>query len=145
MLSKKTYIIGAHENYIIGTECVKIYKKISMHKGKSPNFTVRRSGSADNIAKDINSGLLEFNIIKNYDKVIIDTSSLLEITKMVDSEPNNLEDPMDSSEFIMYPFQNYMGLIIPYELKYENENKLVYFSNMLDPVEDYSLFIKQKM
>ena len=51
-------------------------------------------------------------------------------------------------EFIMYPFSNYIGIIMPYRLKRTHTRDMhgksinidVYAANVIDPVEDFETF-----
>jgi hypothetical protein len=49
---------------------------------------------------------------------------------------------IDSSEFLMYPFEKNIGIIIPYDLYYEDNNRYIYTANLIDSSSSTKMFIK---
>ena len=51
-------------------------------------------------------------------------------------------DIMDPSDFMMLAFERNIGVIMPYEEHYENNDVIVYLSNLVDPATNYDQFRK---
>lgn len=135
MISRKIYLITAHDNYVIGAQSLHIYKKI----GPAPKVvSVKRSGY-DNVATDVNLGLRKLNIKSNYNSITIDSHASIEFLK---SSTTAKDDPkvISMEEFLLYPFKNYLGIILPYSELYTADESIVFQANIIDPVPDIERF-----
>lgn len=135
MISRKIYLITAHDNYIIGAQSRHIYNKI----GHSPKVVSIRRSSFDNVATDVNFGLKKLNIKSEYNSITVDTHASVEFIK----NPDQNEAPMkviSIEEFLLYPFKNYLGIILPYSELYTTEQSIIFQANIIDPVADIDRF-----
>lgn len=134
MISRKIYLITAHENYVIGTQSLHIYKKI----GPAPKVVSVKRSSFDDVATDVNFGLRKLNITSNYNSITIDTHASIELLKASPAD----QDPkvISMEEFFLYPFKNYLGIILPYNELYTADQSVVFQANIIDPVADIDRF-----
>lgn len=148
MMCKRIYVIGTkpmHQaNYVIGVQASNIYRSIC--KVPLENMDIRRS-TFENVAEDVNAGLRGRGMDPSYDRIVIDTEAELHVcTSGLHTDARHREVSME--DFIMYPFRNHLGVILPYRLKgshtYEMNGKTfeidVYSANIIDPVEDFESF-----
>ena len=132
----KLGVITTHKNYVIATSCPTTYAKITSRRSL---VDIKRR-RYDNIAKDVNVGLRNFDILRDYQEITIDIEAELIFTRDDTAPWFPKGNYMLSEELYSLPFKNYMGVIMPMELKYEDRDKLVYTSNVIDPVEDFIQF-----
>lgn len=135
MISRKIYLVTAHDNYVIGAQSIHIYKKI----GPNPRVVSVKRSTHDNIATDVNFGLKKLNITSNYNSITIDTHASIEFIKS--SSFQSTEPKIISmEEFLLYPFKNYLGIILPYNELYTADQSIVFQANIIDPVPDIERF-----
>lgn len=136
MASTKIYVVGTRGNYLIGAQARTVYSKI---RGAA-DIRIHRS-KRENVAGDVNMGLRALSVeLRPYEKITIDDDAWVEVCR--NGEPRDSERPklIEMSEFLMVPFKNYMGIVLPYKLLMETEDKLLYRANVIDPIEDYEFF-----
>lgn len=140
MQSKNIHLIGIHNNYMIGTPSPIIYNKIRQNIGNVSKLHVKRSITY-NVSEEVNVGLKEFNIMKDYKNIFIDTNAELELIKMYPTTVDKLEI-IDSMDFIMYPFQNNLSIMMATDILSENEYKIMFGVSIIEAVDDYEMFKK---
>lgn len=142
MMAQNIHRITTHENYMIGIHNINLYAHMRRYIGEKPKLKIIKR-AYNNISMDINSHLKT-----NYKDVIIDTEAELQVIKQFENEYKFTykydfrNDIISSEEFMMYPFTKYLGVIIPFEIKLEDDDTIIYKCNIIDPVEDYTLFKK---
>lgn len=134
MISRNIYLITAHDNYIIGAQSKSIYNKI----GPAPKVVSIKRSSYDNVATDVNFGLKKLNIQSQYNSITIDTHASIELIKTY--EPTSAAKMISMEEFLLYPFKNYLGIILPYNELYTTEQSIIFQANIIDPVADIDRF-----
>jgi hypothetical protein len=129
------------KNYIVGFQT-----RIKAHEVKSkidlePKIYLERR-HIEEITDDINSGLSDIGFSKNelrVKDVTIDVEAKLTILKNLDGTPRKTKDlkieQIPVSTFLMFPFDKCLGVIMPYDLWYEDENKYIFLSQVVDPCE----------
>lgn len=135
--------ICAFDNYVIGVKnnCPKarlLYSSMVCNMGKHPKFEIIKKRSI-NVATEVNEGLKERDIETNYDSITIDHEAKLAMYK----QKNTLIRPyvvIDAGDWMMYPFRNYMGIIMPNSIVSEDEKKIVFDCHIVDPVADFKMF-----
>lgn len=137
MISRNIYLITAHENYVIGTQSIHIYKKI----GSNPRVVSIKRSNYDNVATDVNFGLRKLNIKSEYNSITIDTHASVEFIKTAITQlPESPPKIITMEEFLLYPFKNYLGIILPYNELYTAEQSIIFQANIIDPVPDIERF-----
>jgi hypothetical protein len=129
--NKTMSVLHKEKHYIIGFNNVKLARKVHYSIHPHPNFLLVRGTDID-LSKDLN----EFNISLN-----LDTSANLYIRKMNGS----VWDPMNDSgfhlhaykeeEFLLFPIQKQLGIIVPYRIEEESENEFMLRAYIIDPAE----------
>lgn len=137
MMSRKVYVVGTRENYLIAAQARTVYSKTR----DAREIRIHRSGY-DNVAGDVNLGLRSLSLeLAPYRKITIDDDAWVEVSKAagrveIQDEPRMIE----AGEFMMIPFKNYMGIVLLCKLLVETDEKLFYKANVIDPIEDYNFF-----
>jgi hypothetical protein len=102
----------------------------------------------EEITDDVNSGLDKMNCdVQRVRDLTIDVGAKLTIPKisngMLYTHDFEIED-VDFGDFIMYPLNNCLGVVLPQELYFEDEDKFIFSSQVIDPCEYmFDLFRKK--
>ena len=135
MLSADAMILTHHRNYAVAVHRPDIRERL---RGRIGNIRIRRS-EYDNIAADVSDYLKDIDIM--YDKITIDTAAEVEIFE----QPKLLKEvhkPVSAQELLLYPFRYYLGIIVPYMIVGDTGSSVVMQAYVIDPVEDYGLFVR---
>lgn len=142
----KTSLSLSHEDriYVVGFQEKRHAKYVKNVLSTFPRLEMRRERT-DNVKDDINKGLLEMGLPAFHDSdVMIDVNADLMINKRADLEPDSdyeIEE-VDFAEFIMYPFEKYLGVIMPYDISHENLDKIYFKAHVVEPSTDIRNFTK---
>jgi hypothetical protein len=137
MMAQNIHRITTHENYMIGVRNINIYSHMIKYIGEKPKVKII-TRSFINISNDINTHLKT-----NYKDVIIDPEAEIQVIKQFDpSKYEYKNNIINIDDFMMYPFTKYLGIIMPFEIKSEDDNIVIYKCNIVDPVSDYMLFTR---
>lgn len=148
MMTNRVYVLGLKPvhgaNYVVGVQATNIYRRIA--RAPTEGMEIRRACFED-VSHDVNAGLRGRGIEQTYNKIIIDTEAELHVYRGPPLTERQHEE-IRMEEFIMYPFRNHLGVIMPYRLKgshtYEMHGQKfdvdVYSANVIDPVEDFESF-----
>lgn len=148
--------------YVIGFQSRALYRYVSRVVGAQPKYTLRRS-EYDNIAIDVNVSLQrDYNVQKKYDKITVDTGALITFAKdlsapsmnehslrrILDGENNDDHHVTDAgainfSDLLYYPFDHYVGVIMPYQISDDTRRDITIMANVIDPVADVDNFRKR--
>ena len=137
-------VVHCDRNYIIGFTDNYHAKYVKHVLSTFPRLELKSHRPA-NIKHEINCGLLEMGItpFQNGD-VTIDITAQLKINKRKDDVPDSdyqLAD-VDYSDFLMYPFDKGLGVVMPYQIVYEDQTELHFLTQVVDPTNDVSMFAK---
>lgn len=150
MMANRVYLLGVKPmqkaNYVVGVQATNLYRRIS---GSPTGSMDIRRGFFEDVSQDVNAGLRGRGIEQSYEKIVIDTDAELHVYKGPGpGGPGGPGREVCMEEFIMYPFKNNLGIVMPYRLKgshaYEVNGQIfdvdVYSANVIDPVEDFESF-----
>lgn len=135
--------------YIAGFNSISMVAKVSRELKKPPIVHLDRSMVID-ITEEVKNGLGSIGFKDNFmsfASITIDTEALFTIERAKGLEKENLDDdiiidPIDPGDFMFMTFEKNVGLIMPYEQYLENDDYLVYKSNVIDPSNDPEQFKK---
>lgn len=133
-------------HYIVGFKSVVMARKVQYNIHPEPILRLERQSAID-ITSSINACLLEVGL-NTVPSVTIDVLSRLYVPKMMHTggavEPLNDggfhldEQPYD--DMFMLPFSKNIGIVLPYELEYENQRELVLLCQVIDPADSLRHF-----
>jgi hypothetical protein len=133
---------AASRNYVIGFQSVHMARKV--HYSLSPDIepSLVRVNNFE-VTDEVNQGLSSLNkpIVKG--KIYIDTHALLHIPKKDQNLSEELGDmnlhlqSVDYLDFMMYPFEQNIGIIMPYRIEKENQYEIQFLSNVVDALDTY--------
>lgn len=134
-------------HYIIGFQSVAQARKVQYSLAPEPSLYLQRTDFED-VTPQINEGLTKFGVASLDASIIIDTRARLHIPKGDAKLPSDhpLNDgnfhlssiPME--EFLMFPFEKDIGIIIPYDLEKEDDNEFVFVSQVVEGSASTSIF-----
>lgn len=132
----------ATRNYVIGFQSVHMARKV--HYSLSPDVqpSLIRVNNFE-VTDEVNEGLASLNKPIVQGKIYIDTHALLHIPKKDQSLPEELTDmnlhlqSVDYLDFMMYPFEQNIGIIMPYKIEKENQFEIQFLSNVVDALDTY--------
>lgn len=145
LITPKSYIIGFNKlimaKYVV--DVIKVPPKISLTKQYTYDIT-------DDIIENLESlGIdIDYNNIGN---ISIDTSAKLKIEKeeektdlqTIDYDQYNLSLKLvNMDDFVFMPFENNIGIIMPYDIEYEDKESIIMSSSIIDPCNSISEFRK---
>lgn len=157
-LKRKNQSLGLSEHsadervrhYIVGFKSVMLARKVHYTMHPDPILRLER-GMPINITTDVNTQLDSLGIQQTGGTVTIDVLSKLFIPKMQFSggvvyPPNDggfhLHEG-DMADLFMLPFENNIGIILPYDMDYEDAHNIVLSCQLVEPVESMQHFRKQ--
>lgn len=133
--------------YIIGFATVSLARHVQYTMAAEPDIRLQRRDFID-ITHDVSRGLDEFGIEPpNTNSIIIDTRALLHISKCkkpVSSHP--LHDAgfhisdIPVEDFMMYPFDKNVGVIMPYHIEDENDDIITFKANVIEATDSINTF-----
>lgn len=128
----RVQILTKHQNYLVGAQSQHVISKFVKHTSRMPTLIIKR-GDTTNCADDINLRLNNYDIKNLYKTIMMDTYASLELIK---DPPNNnlLENPyiMSLDEFMMFPFDKNIGIIMPQRVLYETYNSVMFQATIID-------------
>lgn len=129
----KTFgLMHGEQFYVIGFACNKIARRVQYNLHPTPYIHLQKNKQ------------IELDIMKK--KIMIDPVSTLKIQKYQGSSDDPLNDGnyhmsvYYDSEFLLYPYKNMVGLILPYELIQETDTEFEFLSTVIDPFFDADLY-----
>lgn len=156
LLKRKNQTLGLNEfhsnfykQYIVAFKNDKLARKVHYNIHPEPILRLERSDLI-NITSEINSALLEMNIMGVDNDVFIDVFSSLYIPKMnhIGGVINPLNDgafhleTLPLEDVYMMPFSKNIGVIFPYDIAFEDSKSIVLTSQVIDPVDSTYHFRK---
>lgn len=136
------------KTYITGFNNIAMVSRTSQQIKVPPVVNLDRSLVMD-ITDDLKEGLNSYGFKDEdmtFTSITIDTEALLTIEKEKDPALRNGDnvviDTLDPGDFMYLAFEKNLGLIMPYATYLDNDEYLVYQSNVVDPSNDPELFRK---
>jgi hypothetical protein len=144
-----------NKNMLVGFPTQNMAARVCMNLPVKPQLSLTRKAS-ENIALDVKRSLMQLNVpIRNVaDNITVDVSAELVIHKELPRE-YELNDTIDilifndfhvddvlAMDFMMYPFDRNIGIVIPYSLDFENDDKYVFTCNVIEPSDDINYFLR---
>lgn len=157
MLNRKNQTLGLSHihrertlHYIVVFKTDKMARKVQYTMHPDPIMRIERENFMD-ITEDVTNGLSQMGLDHLVQgNISIDVSSRLYIPKS--TEPGGVSNPMNDGGFhlasspmedlFMYPFEKNIGLIMPYDVSWEDNKQIVLTCQVLDPVESTFHFAK---
>jgi hypothetical protein len=128
------HVQSAQERFMIGFQDGKLASHVrrNLHLTKPP--TLKRQYQI-NVATEVKAAMLEMNlpIFDVSDKIMIDVAASLCLPKAdVDTYDEFEQETLDTADFLMLPFVGDVGIVIPIGLEYEDCNKFVLSSYVIE-------------
>lgn len=134
-------VVHNHKKYVIGTHSRDIANIIRRKLGHEGDLYLGRKNIYD-VTHDVNQGLRSIGLDVNVQKVTIDThAELTIINKETEGVDYNIT-LIEPEEFLLYPIQKNIGIVMPYDLIKENGFIVTYMTNVVDPCDDFESFRK---
>jgi hypothetical protein len=154
--NNKSTILGLHDKnmkpFVIGFVNHDAAEYVQKHITSNPNCHLHR-GIIHDVSRDVNVGLLEFGIVENITNLCIDVDARLTIMKKPkagafgeQSASDKLADAlistgmtidtMDYGDFLMYPLEKMIGVVMPFEVIDEDDYKIEFNSQVIDSSDD---------
>lgn len=148
LLRQKNTFLGyaKHErSYVIGFKKHRHADLVRRNAPYSPLILLERK-EVDDVSKQVNEGILPYGL--EVMDLTIDTAAKLTITKD-ELKPSDVD--LDHFQLIVKPNEMFMGLpfdqgigiIMPYELLYDTPHEYVFLSQVIDPCVIPALFRKR--
>jgi len=133
MHKNKPYIVGFHKD----THAKYILNNIDLHRPITLD-----NENCMNVIDIVNKSLDFRNIpLVNSSKIVIDTSAILSVPTKSCNDDILESYEMHFQEFIMKPFEQNIGIVMPFDISSLLDNKCVFNAEVIDPVDDLSRFI----
>jgi hypothetical protein len=156
ILKQKSHALGFTElqsqrvrNYVIAFDNKTIARSVHYCIHPNPSFRLER-GSGIDISTDVNRLLLDSGVHTVSETITIDVLAQLYIPKM--QHPGGMHNPLNDGGFhleellqedvYMYPFEKNIGVIIPHAINWESGSQMVFFSQVIEPVDSIKQFRK---
>jgi hypothetical protein len=150
--NKSLSIVESNRHYVVGFKSAMMARKVhyNLRPDPVPDMRIERGERVD-VTREVKQGLeaLGHHSFAS-ESVCIDTRALLFVPKY--TTPGSAFDPqhdagvhlstMASCDFLMYPFEHNLGVIMPYELLHERPHEFVFRSHVIDPSIDPLLFAR---
>lgn len=134
-------VVHNNRKYIVGTHRKDIADNIRKKLGHTGDLYLERKNIYD-VTKDVNVGLRSIGLDVNVKKMTIDTHAELTV---VNQETEGIIydlDEIEAEDFLLYPINRNIGIVMPYELTKDNGYIFSYWTNIVDPCEDPESFRK---
>lgn len=150
--NKSVSLVDMQRHYVIGFQSPLMARKVhyNLHPDASERLRVERAESID-ITRDITQRLEDLGVPFQGECVSIDTRALLFVPKVM-SGGSTATDPandagmhlsvVDFAEFMLYPFEHNLGVIMPYDLLHERPHEFIFRSHVIDPCFDLKSFMR---
>ena len=134
-------------HYVIGFPNAVLARRIQYMMAPEPCIRLYRRDAID-VTDEVNAGLSTFGVNQVSGTVTIDPRATLHIPKQDQALP--ADHPMNDGmyhlaiipieEFLMFPFEKNLGIIMPYEVQTENTHEIVLLSNVVESAESMDSF-----
>jgi len=156
MLPSKVHILKSHGNYVSANVnsqrfIIGFFKENQLKLVKH-NIDITRDirvimTNPENVASEVNKGLKEFGVDVIIPDLMIDTDATLHIpiTKKREIFPSFTVSTIDTQDFMMWPFEKYLGIVFSSEIEYredQKENEWIYSCQVIHPSQDIERFRK---
>ena len=156
--NKSLSLIHCERHYVIGFQSSSMARKVhyNLHPAvgtgpSSPNMRLERYEEID-VTQEVKQGLGDLDVPFRAQSVTIDTQATLFLPKHEVGAPHDPSNDMgihlstvDVSDFMMYPFENQLGIIMPYDLVHERPHEFLFKAQVIDPCIDPMSFLRSLM
>lgn len=140
----------AHNNrhYVVGFSRETTARRVSKTlPPASPKLRLEVS-KVEDITHDINFGLRQLGVLDDTTKVAgvtVATNAKLTITKCPDCRPEDFSvSAIDRDEFLMYPFEKCLGVVLQNDLYAEDTASYTFLANVIDPCDaSWEMFLQK--
>ena len=96
------------------------------------------------VTDEVNAGLKLMNITDiRVNKITMDTHAELTLYKATKGLCNDYDiEKVSTEDFLMYPIEKNIGIVMPYDYIEENSEVMKMTSNVVDPCDDFDRFKK---
>jgi hypothetical protein len=122
------------QTYLIGFQNWQLASHVRRNLHPNNDITLERKYYFD-VSKDVKVAMLDMNlpIMNVSDKIIIDVDASLHIPKVdFDTYDNINTEMITATDFLMMPFKDGMGIVLPFQIQYEDQHKFVLSSYVID-------------
>ncbi len=146
--NKSVSLVDMRRHYVIGFQSPLMARKVhyNLHPDASEKLRIERAESID-ITRDLARGLNDLGVAFYGESVKIDTRALLFVPKLTSGDAMDPANDagmhlstVDHAEFILYPFEHNIGVIMPYDLLHDRPHEFVFRSHVIDPCIDWKSF-----
>jgi hypothetical protein len=130
--------------YVVGFPEKRHAKYVKHVLSTFPRLEMRRT-RVDNVKDEINKGLIEMGHTPFHESdVTIDVDAHIMINKRDDIECDSdyAVEEIEFGDFLMYPFEKYLGIVMPYEIAHEDTKHVYFKAQVVDPSVDFKIFSK---
>ena len=120
--------------YLIGIQNWPLASHVRRNLHPDNDIVLERKNHFD-VAKDVKVAMLGMNlpIIDVADNIIIDVEANLHIPKVnYDTYDDIVTESIAATDFFMMPFTDGISIVLPFQIQYEDENKFVLSSYVID-------------
>lgn len=124
-------------HYVIGFPNTSLARQVMYNMAPDPSIRLYRRNHV-NVTEEVNEGLDSLGCEKVDGAIILDTQAMLHIPRQDSSLPPEMNDGMfhlskiSFEDFLMYPFNNNIGIIMPYYVDRDTPHELVMLSNVIE-------------
>lgn len=135
-VGNKRYIVGFFQNH---------HAKLVKHNIDIMRDIEVKHNNPEDVSTDVNLGLQQMGIVDNVPELVIDVGAELHIpvSKKRETFPPLTLTTESTEEFMMWPFEKYLGIILPIEGEfYEDMRKMtwVFPCQIIEPAIDVEKF-----
>lgn len=111
-----------------------------MIDNSTPDIHLQRSIIHD-VTDDVNIGLSNLSQSTRVQHITIDTDAVMSIQKYKKDMSGCFDiDQVGMADFMMYPFEQNLGIAMPYEITNDNDDYIVFLSQIVDPGMSMDIF-----
>lgn len=136
---------GLSNHYVIGFQNLMLARKVQYNMTPEPCFRLYRR-NWENVTDEVNAGLESLGSSQIDGSVVLDTQALLHVPLKDASLPDAMNEGMfhletvSFEDFLMYPFDKNVGIIMPYNIEKEDGVEIVITSNVVENAKSVKSF-----
>jgi hypothetical protein len=134
-----------NRHYLIGFGDQQMAQQVAYRATQKPGAVHMTRRMHEDIALDVKKSMLQMEMptYQVADSITVDTDAKLYIPKSHDVVYDDARLRMyDNHDFFMFPFEKYIGIVMPYELYEENSESWIFTCNVIDPSFNIDLLRK---
>jgi hypothetical protein len=143
VIKSKTNLVGCHndKSYVIGFRSLEHAHIVHRNISNQSKVEILHQSKRD-VGDTINYNLKQHLGVQvsAFKSIEIDDDARLVIQKRQPSDDDLVIQEIPFQDFIMLPFYNHIGIVLPFELVHEYPDRFEFDCQTVDPVSDYKLF-----